>query len=96
MTTSLEEFRVDPDRACRSCAHPKWRECACFCCVADEEAEFAEILEALGYAVFADGEYEEAGACFDAADKHQSPPEGRLSARISLLLDAMSGQEAGP
>jgi hypothetical protein len=71
MTTSpLEDLRIDPERSCRSCAHPKWMECGCFCCAADEEAEFAEVLEALALAALADDDKAAAGWFWTASGEH--------------------------
>lgn len=66
--TSLEDFRVDPERSCRSCGHQTWAECLCLCCAADEEAEFAEILEALALAALADDDAFAAGYFWRASE----------------------------
>jgi len=58
-------------------------------------AEFAQVLNDLGTEALRDGQYEDAGYFFDAADWHEAPSEARQSSRISLLLDAMSGQGTG-
>lgn len=90
---SFTDVSLTGEQGCRSCGHPKWMECPCGCCVADEEAQFAELLDSLAAGALKDGDIELSGYLMDASDWHQEPPPARVTARLHLLSAAVGRNE---
>jgi len=84
---AMDVTQTDEPR-CPSCAHAEG--CACTCCPADPEAEFAEFLDRIGCAYLREGDIEACGWFWDAADWHQEPPESRRTTRMLLLSAAVA------
>jgi hypothetical protein len=76
-------------RRCDDCGHPAEVECDCACCLTDDE-EFAVMLDTLAAAALIDGNHEDAGYLWDAADWHAIPTETTVSARLMLLSAAVA------
>lgn len=62
---------------------------------AQADAEWVQMLDNLGAAALADGDYLMAGYFLDAADWHSPPSPRRSSARVRLAMAGLGRQEAG-
>lgn len=64
--------------------------------VTESDREFAAVLDDLGAEAVRDGQYEDAGYFFDAADWHFPPSKSVTDARLMLLNAALGRPESRP
>ncbi len=87
------DIALTDEHRCRQCGHGKDMLCPCGCCVADEEAAFAELLDNMGAAALRDRDYEAMEYFWRAAEFYGPLPESTVTARMLLLNAALARNE---